>query len=303
MMLSPNQPTVINGVDYYAGTLDNHAVVTAIAGPAPSLTYATTVTALEHFSCTSAVVFTGTAGGGGATQLGDVAVPSEWTSTMGASFSPVSSAALAVAQEIAASAASQLSTSASIDDGPCLCQGNVHSIQVVPLLRMPHVVIGGYGTTFGGNSLTCIADGGMLEGCNPCPPRSGASLTNVTIGLGTISTTQEARSMSVMVARGQLISGSWSLLVHASPPAPGVRVPAAVASPSSGTTYAADDEQTTGAQQAADAHHVPFIAFRGISDTTAVGNLWPFEYLIYQQLAADNAGTAARLWIDLWDAS
>jgi nucleoside phosphorylase len=302
MVLSPNQPTVIKGVDYYAGTLDDHAVVTAIAGPAPSLTYATTVTALQHFSCTSAVVFTGTAGGGGTTQLGDVAVPSKWTSTMGASFSPVSSSALLVAQQIAATASSQLSTSASIDDGPCLCQGIVHSIQVVPLLRTPHVVVGGYGTTYGGNNLTCIANGGMLEGCNPCPPSSGASLTNVTIGLGAISTTQEARAMSVMAANGQLVPGAWSLLAHAPPPSPGVRIPSALASSSNGTSYAADDEQTTGAQQAADAYNVPFIAFRGISDTTAVGNLWPFEYFIYQQLAADNAGTAARLWIDRWDA-
>jgi hypothetical protein len=222
---------------------------------------------------------------------------------MGASYSPVSSAALVVAQEIAGEASPQLSASASIDDGPCLCQGNVHSIQVVPLLRTPHVVVGGYGTTYGGNSLTCSADGGMLEGCNPCPPGSGASLTNVTIGLGAISTTQEARAMSVMAARGQLIPGAWSSLAHASPPAPGVRVPAALASSSSGTTYAADDEQTTGAQQAANALNVPFIAFRGISDTTAVGNLWPFEYFVYQQLAADNAGTSARLWIDRWDAS
>ena len=52
---------------------------------------------------------------------------------------------------------------------------------------------------------------------------------------------------------------------------------------------------------AAQAHHVPFIAFRGISDTSAVGDLWPFEWLVYQQLAADNAAVAARLWIGAWN--
>ena len=67
------------------------------------------------------------------------------------------------------------------------------------------------------------------------------------------------------------------------------------------TDFIADDQQTTGAQQAANAYKVPFIAFRGISDTSAVGNLWPFEWLVYQQLAADNSATAARLWIKSWN--
>jgi hypothetical protein len=52
---------------------------------------------------------------------------------------------------------------------------------------------------------------------------------------------------------------------------------------------------------AAEKRGVPFIAFRGISDTDAVGNLWPFEWLVYQGLAADNAGVAARLWIGRWN--
>lgn len=42
-------------------------------------------------------------------------------------------------------------------------------------------------------------------------------------------------------------------------------------------------------------------AFRAISDPSAVGNLWPFEWLVYQQLAADDAAVAARLWIGAWN--
>ena len=61
-------------------------------------TYATTALALQQFSCTSAVVFSGTAGGGGASGLGDVTVPAAWTSNYGASFTPVSSVALTVAR-------------------------------------------------------------------------------------------------------------------------------------------------------------------------------------------------------------
>ena len=189
-VLDPNQPTVIDGLDFYAGKLGGARVVTAIAGPAPAVTYATTVLALKHFSCTSAVVFSGTAGGGGASGLGDVTVPSAWTSDYGATFKPVNAAALAVARQIATSANSQLGTSAPVNDGPCLCQGVPESLKVVPILRTPRVIVGGYGTTYGGDSDFCFAQGGMLEGCNPCPPSSGASVATVTVATGGLSPTR-----------------------------------------------------------------------------------------------------------------
>ena len=294
-VLDPNQPTVIDGLDFYAGTLGGARVIIAIAGPSPAVTYATTVLALQHFSCTSAVVFSGTAGGGGASGLGDVTVPAAWTSNNGASFTPVSSVALAVARQIAASATGQLGTSAPVNDGPCLCQGVAESLKAVPLLRTPRVIVGGYGTTYGGDSDFCFAQGGMLEGCNPCPPSSGASDATVAVATGGLSPTGVALNASLEAKGGTLVAGAQLLLSHESAPPP-----TAAAETAGAPTYIADDQQTTGAQQAADAYHVPFIAFRGISDTSAVGNLWPFEWLVYQQLAADNSATAARLWIQRW---
>jgi len=290
-VLDPDQPTVIDGIDFYAGSLDGSRVVIAIAGPAPSVTYSTTVTALKHFSCTSAVVFSGTAGGGGESGLGDVTVPSAWTSNNGASFAPVSTTALAVARDIAPAATSQLGTDAPVDDGPCLCQGDVHSLQAVPILRTPRVIVGGYGTTYGGQSDFCFPEGGMLEGCNACPPSSGASVVPTITVPGAVSPTEA----SLAARSGTLVVGAQSLLSDESAPPP-----TAASETAGGPAYIADDQQTTGAQQAADAYHVPFIAFRGISDTTAVGDLWPFEWLVYQQLAADNSATAARLWIGRW---
>jgi nucleoside phosphorylase len=299
--LSPDQPTVIDGIDFYVGTLAGRHVVTAIAGPAPSVTYATTVLALRHFPCTSAVVFSGTAGGGGATGLGDVAVPGAWTDDNGATFTPVSSAALAVAEQVQKSASEELAVSAAVDDGVCLCQGQAQALQVVPLLRTPQVVVGGHGTTYGGQSLFCLADGGMLEGCNPCPPSSGTAAVevNLPVAVGT-SSNAEAQHLSLETSRGALVPDAWSLLAHVAAPPPTESAIRNSGTTTAGTSYIADDEQTTGAQQAADANHVPFIAFRGISDTSAVGNLWPFEWLVYQQLAADNSATAARLWIESW---
>jgi nucleoside phosphorylase len=302
--LSPGQPTVLNGVDFYAGTLMGRRVVIAIAGPAPSETYATTLLGLRHFPCTSAVVFEGTAGGGGSTGLGDVAVPSAWTDNNGATFTSVSPAALAVAQQIRDEATSQLANSAAIDDGPCTCQGQAQALQVVPLLRVPQVVVGGDGTTYGGQDLSCIAGGGMLEGCNPCPPSSGASVVdvNLPVVLGT-SQRAVARQLSLDVRNGRLVPDARLVLEHvaAPPPLAITRTESpATGTTTAGTNYIADDEQTTGAQQAADAEHVPFIAFRGISDTSVVGDLWPFEWLVYQQLAANNAATTAMLWIESW---
>lgn len=301
-VLDPDQPTVIDGLDFYAGTLDGNRVVIAIAGPAPAVTYATTMLALQHFACTSAVVFSGTAGGGGESQLGDVTVPSAWTDNNGASFSPVSPVTLAVAREIQANASTQLSTSAPVDDGPCQCQGQAEALKVVPILRSPRVIVGGYGTTYGEDDLTCTAQGGMLEGCNPCPPSSGSSDVDVNIPITEgASATEAAREASLEMRAGMLVPDAQSLLArHAAPP-PVAQATTDTGTTTAGTEYIADDEQTTGAQQAANANKVPFIAFRGISDTSAVGNLWPFEWLVYQQLAADNSSTAARLWIQRWD--
>jgi nucleoside phosphorylase len=298
-VLDPDQPTVIDGIDFYAGTLSGSRVVIAIAGPAPAETYATTVLALKHFVCTSAIVFSGTAGGGGESGLGDVTAPGAWTRNYGVTFFPVSTAALAVAREIETKTDTELATSAPVNDGPCLCQGVFYRMQAVPILRTPRLVVGGYGTTYGGESDACIAQGGMLEGCNPCPPDSGAAAVsiNVPISFGANSSNAVAQAASLAASTGTLVGDAHALLSHESAPPP-----TALAETSGGPSYIADDQQTTGALEAADAYHVPFIAFRGISDTSAVGNLWPFEWLVFQQLAADNAATAARLWIQRWDA-
>jgi nucleoside phosphorylase len=264
LALDPGQPTAVQGHDFYSGRLEGRRVIIAIAGPSPAVTYATTKLALSRFSCVSAVVFEGTAGGGGVTGLGDVSVPSRWTETDGQPFTNgqitenVNAGALAVASAIAAEATSQLGTTAAVNDGTCACSGLATSLKLAPILRSPKVIVGGSGVTDnGGASNRCSAAGGVLAGCNPCPPGKAAS------GGRAPATTQTGTT--------------------------------------AGTTYVADDQQTTASMLAADQAGVPFIAFRGISDTTAAGSLWPVEFLVYQQLAADNAAVVARLWIGRWN--
>ena len=61
--LDPGQPTTVQGHEFYSGRLERRRVVLGIAGQSPADTYAITELALSRFSCISAVVFEGTAGG------------------------------------------------------------------------------------------------------------------------------------------------------------------------------------------------------------------------------------------------
>lgn len=303
--LDRGQPTTLQGHDFYSGRLQGRRVITAIAGPSPAETYAITRLALTRFSCISAVVFEGTAGGGGQSGLTDVTVPARWTESDGQTFAhhrssaSVSAKALALARSIASRATSQLGDTAAVNDGPCACSGVVNSLKTVPTLRSARVIVGGIGETDGtGASDQCFAEGGMLEGCNPCPPGSTPAAVPSAVTTGATTSSAAATLASEAAKSGVLLPGAAQLLSGFTPPAP---IPAAT-STTSGTTYIADDQQTTASMVAAQSRNLPFIAFRGISDTTAVGDLWPFEWLVYQQLAADNAAVAARLWIGRWNA-
>jgi nucleoside phosphorylase len=284
------QPTVVGGHAFYVGTLDGKRVVIGVAGQSHAAVAATTTLALQHFTCISAVVFTGTAGGDEPAGLGDVAVPDRWTGNEGATYVPVDARALAYAREVAADVTAHLATLAAIEDGPCPGtdpSGAVTAITVIPIARTPRLVVGGKGVTYGDGS-ACTAGGGLLEGCDPCPPTSGTGGTTVTV-VSALTPTEAAAAAQA----GTLATGLTALSPIAPPNLPGNVG-------NSSTSYLADDEQTTAAQAVADTHHVPFLAFRGISDTRSVGDLWPGEYAVFQGLAANNADTAARIWLHVW---
>jgi len=279
MKLDPDQPTTLQGHEFYSGRLDGRRVVTGVAGPSPQLARSTTTLALEHWSCVSAVVFEGTAGGSAKTGLGDVVVASTWTGDEGKHWTKVDASTLAVARATAAATVARLSRKGAVNDFTCSCEATVESVPVVDAMRAPQVIVGGRGVTYGGESSTCSDNGGMLGGCNPCPPGD----TGPTIGVpGTpaqLSRAARAGAFGRGSVRAATVAGDVG---------------------NSSIDYLVDDIQTTGAFAAARARHVPFIAFRGISDTTDAGDLWPFEYAVYQGLDADNAATAARIWIPAW---
>src|SRR5262249_55519648 len=66
------------------------------------------------------------------------------------------------------------------------------------------------------------------------------------------------------------------------------------------------DMETAAVAKLAAENHIPFLAFRAVSDgggdpliaSAIIG--FPVQFFIYQQLAADNAGTVATEFLDRW---
>ena len=69
-------------------------------------------------------------------------------------------------------------------------------------------------------------------------------------------------------------------------------------------TVDAVDQETAAAQQVADAHGVPFLGIRGMSDGPGDPlNLpgYPFTLVVYKQIAADNAAIVTEAFLEKWD--
>jgi Phosphorylase superfamily len=65
------------------------------------------------------------------------------------------------------------------------------------------------------------------------------------------------------------------------------------------------DQETAAAQQVADAHGVPFLGIRGMSDGPGDPlNLpgYPLTFFLYKQIAADNAAIVTEEFLRNWDA-
>ncbi|CAB4726199.1 MAG: hypothetical protein F2667_12085 [Actinobacteria bacterium] len=289
--LDDGTPTVLGGRAFYTGAIDGHRVVIAIAGPAPSVARATTAMALRHFRCVTAVVYTGTGGGHDGAGIGDVSVPRRWTDDDGATFHAVDRRAFAVAREVAATPL-ELETTAAVNDGPCACSGLARSLQTFPTLRTPVVRVGGDGLVIaGGEDLVCSPGAGVLAECDPCPP-SGSSTSVVPSRAAASLRPGSVLGAAVRAVRHRALVPGWRQLVARAPDR-ARRAP----------TYVVQDMQTTGAFAAARAAQVPFVAFRGVSDPEEAGDAWPLVWLVYQQLAADNAAIAAHAWLAAWSRS
>jgi nucleoside phosphorylase len=276
--LDPNPTVVVDGRHFYLGTLGGKKVIVAMTGIGMVNATQTTETALSHFTPESgtwigAVVFSGVAGGSGRTEIGDVAVPARWTSDDGETWHAVDADMLAAANSLTV----DLDSVARLGDPACSCNP-LAWLPLVNLNREPDLHVGGDGSSDDNNSgvaFPSIPFGGDVFGPQPCtaPDRSILAFGNFFQAIGPF------------LAFG-LFSNLTGLLNPVVPPVDAV------------------DQETAAAQQVADAHGIPFLGIRGMSD--GPGDPlhlpgYPFTFFVYREIAADNAAIVTEAFMRTWD--
>lgn len=276
--LDPNPTVVVDGRHFYLGTLGGKKVIVAMTGIGMVNATQTTETALSHFTPESgtwvgAVVFSGVAGGSGRTEIGDVAVPARWTSDDGETWHAVDADMLAAANSLTV----DLDSVARLGDPACFCNP-LAWLPLVNLNREPDLHVGGDGSSDDNNSgvaFPSIPFGGDVFGPQPCtaPDRSILAFGNFFQAIGPF------------LAFG-LFSNLTGLLNPVVPPVDAV------------------DQETAAAQQVADAHGIPFLGIRGMSD--GPGDPlhlpgYPFTFFVYRDIAADNAAIVTEAFMRTWD--
>jgi nucleoside phosphorylase len=279
--LDPNPSVVVDGHHFYLGTLGGKKVIVAMTGIGMVNATDTTATALEHFTPESgisigAVVFSGVAGGSGRTQIGSVAVPARWTSDDGETWHPVDSGMLATANTLDV----DLLSRDTIGDPACFYCGPLSWFPLVNLGREPALFVGGDGSSDDNNngaafpalpSLPLIGD---IFGPQPFAAPDFSPLF----------TGNFFQAVVPFLARG-LLTNLTGLLSPEIPPVDAV------------------DQETAAAQQVADAHGIPFLGIRGMSD--GPGDPlhlpgYPFTFVVYKQIAADNAAIVTEAFMENW---
>jgi nucleoside phosphorylase len=275
--LDSNPVVVVDGRHFYLGSIGGKKVIVAMTGIGMVNATQTTETALDYFTGENgisivAVVFSGVAGGSGHTEIGDVAIPARWTSDDGTTWRAVDPGMLAAAKALTV----DLDSTATLGNPACLC-GSLARFPLVDLGREPQLIVGGDGSSDDNNNgvaFPSIPLGGDVFGPQPCtaPDFSPLFFGNFFQAVGPF------------LAFG-LLSNLTGLLNPVVP------------------TVDAVDQETAAAQQVADAHGVPFLGIRGMSDGPGDPlNLpgYPFTFFVYRQIAADNAAIVTEAFLRSW---
>ncbi|AGB25344.1 nucleoside phosphorylase [Mycobacterium sp. JS623] len=277
--LDPNPSVVVDGHHFYLGTLGGKKVIVAMTGIGIVNATQTTEIALDHFTPDSgisigAVVFSGVAGGSGRTEIGDVAVPARWTSDDGQTWHAVDPGMLATASALDV----DLLSRDSIGDPSCYC--GLFAGPQIDLNREPDLFVGGDGSSDDNNNgtafpaLPSIPLVGDIFGAQPCAAPDFSLLF----------TGNFFQAIVPFLASG-LVSNLTGLLNPMTPAVDAV------------------DQETAAAQQVADAHGIPFLGIRGMSDGPGDPlNLpgYPFTFAVYKQIAADNAAIVTEAFLQDW---
>jgi nucleoside phosphorylase len=259
---------------FYLGTIGGQKVIVAMTGIGLVNATETARAAFASFTGVSsisvgAIVFSGVAGGGAGLGIGDVAVPARWTLDNGATFRPVDPGMLAAAQrlDVALESVNYLRNPVRLGKP---------RIRLIDLKRRPRLVVGGDGSSFdnnNGQAFPSIPYGGGVFGCQPrsAPDRALLYTGNFFRAAGPWLRNALISNLN--------ISSKWD------------------------SAFDATDNETAAVQPVADAHGVPFLGIRGISD--GAGDPlhlpgFPFQFFFYKQIAAENAARATAAFLRSW---
>lgn len=277
--VNPTPVWVHDGRGFWSGTVERTAVIIALTGIGLQNATNTTEAAFAHFSCFSAVAFSGTSGGD---FIGHVMVPASWTED-GKHFVNTDAGALSVLKQALIRDPVTLERSTPSGDPLCLCGLPSPPSATLPVTvkHKPQVEVGGTalsGDGFGGRAFPCVPQASDLFGCWPCKFPDTAAATQAS----------NLASRVPPFLEPAFVLGYQS----ASAPPPG--------------TYVSTDMETAAVFAVAASHGVPVIGFRAASDGGGDPLMlpgFPAQFFVYRQLAADNAAAVALAFLRAWHSS
>ncbi len=264
--------------DFFVGRLRGHDVILAMTRIGPANATMTTNLALRTFRCgsraaISAALFSGVAGGD---YIGNVAVPARWTLDNGKTWLLVDRQMLAAARTLLHTPL-PLERKTPVGDPLCTCVVDPDTVSTLPVERQPQLEVGGDGQTtdpFTGRAIPCVPGDNDVFGCDPCPAAKHPVREAADFPAGILPFVGTGFFTGYLSSAEQ-VDHRW----------------------------AAQDEETAAVARVLAARHIPFLAFRAVSD--GAGDPlglpgFPFQFLFYRQLSADNAAIATMAFLQRW---
>jgi nucleoside phosphorylase len=271
---------VFNGRRFFAGTIAGKNVVMGLTGIGLVNADLTTRAVLAYLEDSDfrvkAIVFSGVAGS--SYNIGDVIVPDHWTDDLEHSARPyppyrVNSRLYSIARRLVGTVA--LDPNLSVEDQACTGVRAELSTPVRvdegPQLRINRGDEGHSSDPYGGRAVPCFTPGGFLLGCEACGAPPG-------VPGGTDP--------------GPFVDPNFFLELFES------------FAPGEGGSAVVQDMETAAVARIATEKRIRFIAFRGVSDGRGDPLMLPpipyLQFVVYQQLAADNAAAATLAFLAAW---
>src|SRR5213594_1087065 len=269
-----------NGRRFFAGTIAGKNVVMGLTGIGLVNADRTTRAVLASLEASAfqvnAIVFSGVAGS--SYNIGDVVVPDHWTDDLEHSAPPyppyrVDSFLYSIARRLAGNVA--LDPNLHAEDYACTGLRSDLSTPIRvedPELRINRGDEGHSSDPYGDRAVPCITPGDDLLGCAACGAPPG------TVGISSDPT--------------PFLDPNFFLELFQS------------FAPGEGGSAVIQDMETAAVARVATEKRIPFIAFRGVSDGRGDPLTLPpipyLQFVVYQQLAADNAAAATLAFLAAW---